>query len=236
VQGAAEVLPVSSSAQLSLLPWLARWEPEEDRTRFAAGLHAGSAVGLALAMRHDVRTLTPTQVRRIVLSSAPAAVAGLLLEDVVERRLGKPKPTAALLAASAVALWLADRRPQPHPPHRGTEGGVLVLAALAEVPALAPGVSRTGATLTALRARGVARDDAMTTSLLMSLPVTLGAAGLTAVRGREAPPLVPTALAGLSAYAAARRVRPSRGLVVACVAYRLGLAAAVAARLRRERR
>jgi hypothetical protein len=76
----------------------------------------------------------------------------------------------------------------------------------------------------------------MKTSLLMSLPITLGAAGLTAVRGREVPALVPSALAGISAYATARRTRVSRGLVTATVAYRLALAAAVAARLRRERR
>jgi undecaprenyl-diphosphatase len=220
-----------------LLPWLAGWQPSVDRTRFAAGLHAGSAVGLALALRHDVRTLTPAAVRRTVASAAPAALAGLLLHDAVERRLGRPGSTAALLGVAAAALWVADGQAESGNPGRSgaVTGRDIRAAALAQIPALAPGVSRTGATLTALRARGVGRDEAMRTSLLMSVPVTLGAAGLTAVRGREVPALVPTVLAGVGAYATARRVRASRGLIAACVAYRLGLAAAVAARLRRER-
>jgi undecaprenyl-diphosphatase len=198
-----------------------------------------------------VRALEPAQVRRLALSSVPAAVAGLVLGDVVERRLGRPGPTAALLAGAGLALLLADRQadsPQPPSPSRDprkahpTQVGDsfrrstdLASAAAAQVVALAPGVSRTGATLTALRARGVDRDEALRTSLLMSLPVTLGAAGLTAARGRELPPVVPTAVAGVTAYAAARRVRATKGFVTGSVLYRLAVAAIVAARLRRER-
>jgi hypothetical protein len=70
----------------------------------------------------------------------------------------------------------------------------------------------------------------------MSLPVALGAAGLTAVRGRQAPALAPTLLAGATAYAAARRVAPTRRFVQASVLYRLAVAAAVARRLRKEQR
>jgi undecaprenyl pyrophosphate phosphatase UppP len=103
------------------------------------------------------------------------------------------------------------------------------------VVALAPGVSRTGATLTALRARGVDREEALRTSLLMSLPVTLGAAGLTAVRARQLPAAVPTAVAGLTAYAAARRVRATEGFVTGSVLYRLAVATGVAVKLRRNR-
>jgi undecaprenyl pyrophosphate phosphatase UppP len=97
-------------------------------------------------------------------------------------------------------------------------------------------VSRTGATLTALRAEGVPREEALRTSLLMSLPVALGAAGLTAVRGRKAPPAVPTAVAAATAFVAARRVSATPALVRGSVAYRLGLAALVARRVRKESR
>ena len=216
--------PVSSSAQLVLLPWLLGWEQPEDRTRFAAGLHAGSAVGLALALREDLPSLTP----RLVLTSAPAAAAGFLLLGPVERRLGRPGPTAALLAGAGVALWLADRRTA-----RGRSDG-LAAAAGAQVLALAPGVSRSGATLTALRAAGVEREEALRTSLLMSLPVALGAAGLTAVRGRRLPPAVPSLVAGVAAYAAARRRPSAQRVVSGSVIYRLAVAAAVATRLPRR--
>lgn len=227
---------MSSSAQLTLLPWLAGWEAPADRTRFAAGLHAGSSVGLALALRQDLLALRPAEAGRLALSAVPAALSGLLLQGVVERRLGGPRRTAFLMALSAAALWVVDRQAESgHPRSREVSTRDLTTAAVAQVAALAPGVSRSGVTLTALRARGVERERALRTSLLMSLPVTVGAAGLTAVRGRARPPLVPTALAGVTAYAAARRVPPARRVVSASVAYRLVVAGAVAARRAKER-
>ncbi len=57
-QGVAEVVPVSSSAQLVLLPWLLGWEQPADRTTFAAALHAGSCLGIAWALREDLRRLS----------------------------------------------------------------------------------------------------------------------------------------------------------------------------------
>lgn len=233
----AEVHPVSSSAQLTLVPWLLGWPPPDDRTRFAAGLHAGSAAGLALALRSDLAGLAPRERRRLVLSAVPAALAGAAAHRAVEERLGRPGPTAALLAGAGVLLWAADRRPsgdrgRTGAPPPGWSGADLVVASLAQVPALAPGVSRSGATLTALRARGVPRPDAYRASLLMSLPVALGAAGLTAVRSGTLPAPAPTALAAGTAWAAARSLHPSRTTVRAAVTYRLLLATAVAVRLR----
>ena len=217
---------MSSSAQLSLVPWLLRWPQPEDRTTFLAGLHAGSAVGLAAALRPG-----PKELRTALVVALPAAAVGAVGHDLVERRLGRPGPTAALLALGGAALWVADRRSAG----RRADKGDLAAASAAQVVALAPGVSRAGATLTALRARGVDRGQAVRESMVMSLPIALGAAGLTAVRAKQAPPLVPSVLAGATAYAAARRLAPTRAFVTGTVLYRLGLAAAVAARLRRER-
>jgi undecaprenyl-diphosphatase len=204
------------------------WPVDDDRTRFTAGLHAGSTVGLAWALRRD---LTGRRLGWMALSAVPAAAAGYLGQDAVERRLGRPGPTAALLAGAGVLLLVADRSSGSRPARTKD----VAVAALAQVPALAPGVSRAGATLTALRARGVARDEAARLSLLMSLPIAAGASMLTAVRGRQAPPVVPTLVSGAAAYAAARRLRVSAAFVPASVAYRLVIAAAVAARLRKER-
>lgn len=227
---------MSSSAQLTLLPWLARWEPPEDRTRFAAGLHAGSTAGLALALREDLRALRPAEVRGLLLSAAPAAAAGLLLQGPVERRLGRPGRTAVLMAISGVALWVADRQAEVGPGHGPLTQDDIRTAGIAQVAALAPGVSRTGVSLTAFRVRGLDREQALRTSLLMSIPVTAGAAGLTAVRSRTLPPLVPTVLAGATSYAAARRVPSARTVVRASVAYRLVLTTVVVVRRMKERR
>jgi undecaprenyl-diphosphatase len=224
VQGVAEVLPVSSSAQLSLLPWLLRWDAVEDRTSFAAGLHAGSALGIAAALRPTPRELGPT-----LAATLPAAVAGAVLHEVVERRLGRPGPTAALLAGAGVALALADRRPSSG----SVQGRDLALAGTTQLLALAPGVSRAGITITTLRLRSVRRQDAFRTSLVMSLPVTLGAAGLTAWRSHTAPPALPAAVAALASYQVASRVSGASSRVLPAAAlYRVVLAGAVGARLR----
>jgi undecaprenyl-diphosphatase len=265
VQGVAEVVPVSSSAQLTLLPWLLGWEQPADRTSFAAGLHAGSCAGIAWALRSELLALEMHDLVTLAAASAPAAVAGLLAADTVEQRLGRPPQLAVLLAAAGALLWWADARAE-----RRARGGALLdtpgvsssgappadrpagrravgareaaYAGLAQVAALVPGVSRSGATLTALRLAGVDRQAAARFTLLLSLPVTAGAAGLTLARtpGRRratalrllAPGAVTAALAGATTLplVAGRGGGQARAAAV----YRLGLAAVVVRRLLRE--
>jgi undecaprenyl-diphosphatase len=266
VQGAAEVVPVSSSAQLVLLPWLLGWDEPADRTTFAAALHAGSCLGICWALRHE----RPTR-RELVLvaaASVPAAVAGLVAQGAVEQRLGRPSQLAALLAAAGGLMWWVDARAErrsgpsvgvDHPGPRllsdtpgvsnsnrnlskisssgaraasRVSGRQAALAGLAQVTALVPGVSRSGATLTALRAAGVPLPVAERFSLLMSLPVTAGAAGLSLARARSAPAgaLPGAGAAAVAGALAARHLRPARSLRGPAL-YRLGLAAVVARRL-----
>jgi len=152
VQGVTEVVPVSSSAHLTLVPWLLGWPPAPDRTALAAGLHAGSCAGIALALRAELRGLDRRTAVLLATATLPAAAAGALAADAVERRLGRPPQLAALLAGAGVLLWAADRRPARV--HRVGPREAAV-AGLAQVLALAPGVSRSGAVLTGLRAAGV---------------------------------------------------------------------------------
>ena len=123
IQGAAELLPVSSSAHVAALPWLLGWElvdwPPERRKELEVALHLGAAVALAPALWRalpDARTLA--------LSLAPAVLVGYALERPIERRLGGPGALAAGLLAGAAALAAADRVPAgasravPPAPHR----------------------------------------------------------------------------------------------------------------------
>lgn len=246
-----------------LLPWLAGWEQPRQRTTFAAGLHAGSCAGIAWALRAELRALRPREVLALGAVSVPAAVAGLVAADAVEHRLGRPPQLAALLAGAGALMWWVDARATPDaagptttaspmitsdaPGVSGVITGVggwpAAAAALAQVAALAPGVSRSGASLTALRAAGVDRAAAERFSLVMSLPVTAGAACLTLARAdrQDLRELSPGLAAGAvtAAVAAAlttRRLtaRPGRPLAAAAL-YRLGLAAVVAVRLRSRR-
>lgn len=208
------------------MPWLLGWPLPAPRTTFAAGLHAGSCAGIAvtlLADRPPVRTLALA-----ASTCLPAAVAGLLAADAVEQRLGRPAQLAALLAVGGVALAAADRRPQDRTVGRREAG----LAALAQVAALAPGVSRSGAALTALRSARVGRAEAERFALLMSLPVTAGAAALTlaradraVLRGLAGPLVAGVPAAALTGWAGSRHASRRAGQpLIRFSLYRLTLA------------
>ena len=114
VQGPTELLPVSSSAHLALIPWFAGWDWEEidaeTRKSFEIALHAGTAAALVIGQRHVIaRELADFDAARgvfIALSFAPPAIVGYTLERQIETRLGGPRSIAAGLAAGAVLMLL----------------------------------------------------------------------------------------------------------------------------------
>ena len=190
LQGPTELLPVSSSAHTTLIPWLAGWPyaglDGELRKSFEVALHAGAGLALAIDMRAELLEgavgLDPRRAGVIALSLAPAVLAGSILQRPIERRLGGPRSIAAGLIAGALAMALADAR-RPAPGRRQQDAGPLdgLALGLAQAAALIPGVSRSGAALTAARARGFARADAHALSWHAALPVILGAGTLKSV-------------------------------------------------------
>lgn len=206
LHGPAELLPVSSSAHVALMPGLLGWEEAEldgDRRKaLEVALHAGTAAGLVLALRGDVATgLRRVDARRalfLALSLAPAGVAGLALERPIERRLGTAGTIAAGLVAGSVVLVVADARgpDRRHASDASWRDGLAL--GLAQAAALVPGVSRNGATLAAARARGFARADAAALSREVALPVIAGASALKGLRIARRP-VAPGARSALAA-------------------------------------
>jgi undecaprenyl-diphosphatase len=190
VQGPAELLPVSSSAHIALIPQLLGWSyaelDGELRNQFEVALHGGTAVALLIARRRELvgtlRELDRSQLATAALALAPPALAGYLLERRIERRPSTPAALAAGLALGGLAMALADSRVGARTLADAVPRDGLVLG-LAQSLALLPGVSRNGATLTAARLRGFDREDAQTLSWRSGLPVILGAALL---KGRAA--------------------------------------------------
>jgi len=248
VQGPAELLPVSSSAHIVLIPWFAGWEwadlDPEVRKSFEVALHAGAAAALLIGQRRviaeELRSFDARRGAVLALSFIPPALAGYLLERPIERRLGGPRATAMGLIAGAAAMLAADTRPQRR--GRGQAGALdgLVLG-LAQAAALAPGVSRNGATLSAARWRLFSRDQANLLSRTVALPIIVGASLLKGARlaRRGTPPGLRRSLAtGVAASFAStlcsqrliRLVERDRALWP-YAAYRIGLAAAVLAAL-----
>jgi undecaprenyl-diphosphatase len=190
LHGPTELLPVSSSAHTTLVPWLLGWPyPDLDpelRKAFEVALHAGTAAALLIGLRDEVGSaVRGFDARRAVLvvgSFVPPAIVGYTLERPIERRLGTPATIAVGLLIGSLAMTLADARS----PQRRTreEAGLLDALALGvgQACALMPGVSRNGATLTAARLRGFGRRDASTLSRHVALPIIVGATGLKGVR------------------------------------------------------
>jgi undecaprenyl-diphosphatase len=189
VQGPTELLPVSSSAHIVLVPWLAGWDWEaidpEVRKSFEVALHAGAAAALLVGQRQliaeELREFDLRGAVVLALSFLPAALVGYKLERPIERHLGGPRATAIGLLAGSAAMLAADTKPQLR--GRG-EAGAADGAALgvAQAAALAPGVSRNGITLAAARWRRFSRDQANLLSRTIALPIIVGATGLKGVR------------------------------------------------------
>jgi undecaprenyl-diphosphatase len=210
IQGPTELLPVSSSGHLVVIPRLGGWpyaslDPELRKT-FEVALHAGTAVALLLGLRGEVgeylREFGPRNALNLALSFAPAAVAALKLERTVERRLSEPVPVAVSLVAGSVAMTVADGCPERRDREDARPLDALVIG-MAQAFALAPGVSRNGATLTAARALRFKRRDANVISRQIALPVIVGAAALKGARlaaRRDVPKgLLPAMAAGAGA-------------------------------------
>jgi undecaprenyl-diphosphatase len=132
VQGLTELLPISSSGHLILVPWLADWRyleahPDFNKT-FDVALHLGTLVAVIVYSGSDVvryvgawfrsiarRSVSGADERiawYILAATIPAALAGAVGEEFIEKKLGQPWQIAILLAVFGVLLWLADRLPQ----------------------------------------------------------------------------------------------------------------------------
>jgi undecaprenyl-diphosphatase len=250
VQGPAELLPVSSSAHIVLIPWLAGWEWDEIdpelRKSFEVALHTGAAAALLIGQRRvileELRLLDARRVVFLGLSFLPAAIVGYVLERPIERRLGGPRATAYGLLAGAAAMLAADTRPQQRGRGEATLADGLALG-VAQAAALVPGVSRNGVTLAAARWRRFSRDQANLLSRTIALPIIVGATALKGGRlaGREMTPELRRSLTlGIAAsFASTLASQRLIGLVERdralwpYAAYRAGLAAAVLLKLRR---
>ncbi|MGH3073091.1 MAG: undecaprenyl-diphosphatase UppP [Gaiellaceae bacterium] len=194
VQGATELLPVSSSGHLILVPWLADWEylKEHDafNQTFDVSLHLGTLVAVAAYFRTDIARLVAAWIRTlrsrriesadervawyVAAATVPAAIVGAVGENLIAENLGEPWQIAILLALFGVVLFVADRQPETKDMSQvGMTAAVGV--GLAQTLSLMPGVSRSGITITAGRLLGLDRDSAARFSFLLLVPITLGA-------------------------------------------------------------
>lgn len=251
LHGPAELLPISSSGHIAVVPWLAGWDygrlDDELRKSFEVALHTGTAAALLISLRGEVedavRGLSLRRLWLIGLSFAPPAVIGYRFERPIERRFGTPSTVAAGLLAGALVMAWADRSPQERPAEEAGTTDALWLG-IAQACSLIPGVSRNGATLAAARRRRFTRVDANRLSRHAALPIIAGATVLKGVRlharglpaGARTPFAAGAVAAFVSTLGSTRLIRALErdSSLLPYALYRIGLAALIVRRLARE--
>jgi undecaprenyl-diphosphatase len=193
-QGLTELLPISSSGHLILVPWIADWHyleahPDFNKT-FDVALHLGTLVAVVAYFWADVirylvawgRSVGARSIRTederiawwIFAATIPAALAGAVGEETIENHLGQPYQIAIFMAVFAVLLWIADRTPQEK--RIGQLGFWPAFAVgVSQILALMPGVSRSGITITTGRFLKLDRDSAARFAFLLLIPIVFGA-------------------------------------------------------------
>ena len=202
IQGATEFIPISSSAHLIIVPWLAGWtNPALSSLPFDISLHLGTLVAVLVYFASDwvrlIRAGIASIVERcigsdpdrrlawfILIGTIPGAVIGALIESKIEQlfhRPNQPLETWALIAIAVILtllgglLWLADRLARHEKGMQDLTLKHALIIGFAQALALFPGVSRSGATITAGLALGFKRETAARFSFLLSAPVIAGA-------------------------------------------------------------
>jgi undecaprenyl-diphosphatase len=201
VQGLTEFIPVSSSGHLIIVPWLLGWK--DPGLAFDAALHLGTLaavlayffrdwldLGRGFVLSITERTLSGPPNRRlgwfILAASIPAGIAGLALDQSVEDIFHDPSGghsaaamllLAALILALAAVLLFAEAAARHTRPFADIGGRDALIIGCAQALAVLPGVSRSGATITAGLLLGLERPAAARFSFLLATPL-VAAAGL----------------------------------------------------------
>jgi len=211
LQGLGEFLPISSSAHLILVPWFFGWG--ESGLAFDLALHLGTLVavtiyffkdllGLAVAgLTKGTRTPTGKLAWGIVLGTVPGALFGLLMEEQVEEVFrGNYLLIGILLAVVGAILYLVDRNGAKRRSLADIRLWDLFLIGCAQALAIIPGVSRSGATITAALLLGLERDSAARVSFLLGWPIIFGGAVMV-LKDLDPAMFTPAFFAGIAAAA-----------------------------------
>ena len=194
VQGLTEFLPVSSSGHLLVVPWLLGWrDPFIDSLAFSVMLHVATLLALLVYFRADWLRLIPAGLATIrdrsfrgdldrrlawllAVSTVPAVIAGVVLNDLIETAFREPRLVAITLTLGAAILWVADRTGRRTGQTADVSFPVAFGIGAAQALALVPGISRSGISISAGLFAGLTREAAARFSFLMATPITAGAA------------------------------------------------------------
>ncbi len=180
VQGLTEFFPISSTAHLILFPWFFNWSGDIDTLTFDIALHAGTLIAVILYFWKDWIDIILRKRRLlglIVIASIPAGIAGLLLNDIVEKSLRSPYIITISLIIIGI-LMLASEKMYKHKHITEINLYDAIVIGFLQAVALIPGVSRSGITISGGLLRGLEREESARFSFLLSTPIIAGATAL----------------------------------------------------------
>lgn len=188
VQGLTELLPISSSAHLNLIPWIFNWEIQES---FDVALHFGTLLAIVIFFFKDWLKLIEGGYKQVVkkeksfegkmfwylvAATIPGGAIGFLLDHFVGDSLGKmPLLIAIALIVMGIILYFVDKKAPTKTDYEHMSFKQTFLIGFSQALAFIPGVSRSGVTMTTGRLMGVDRESTAKYSFLLSTPIVLGA-------------------------------------------------------------
>ncbi len=187
VQGLTELLPISSSAHLFLIPWIFNWEIPES---FDVALHFGTLLAIGIFFFKDwielivggynfvikkEKTIQGKMFWYIVIATLPGGIIGFILDKYAEELLTKPMIIAIALIIMGIILYLIDKNAKKETDYKDMTFKQTFIIGLSQSLAFIPGVSRSGITMTTGRALGVKREAVAKYSFMLSAPIVLAA-------------------------------------------------------------
>lgn len=186
VQGLTELLPISSSAHLFLIPWTFKWQIPES---FDIALHFGTLLAIGIFFFKDwielikggfkyitkEKTNTGRMFWYIVIATIPGGIIGFILDHYAEDILTKPLIIAIALIVMGICLYVVDKYAKNKTKYEDLSFKQTFLIGLSQSLAFFPGVSRSGITMTTGRLLGVDRESSARYSFMLSAPIVLGA-------------------------------------------------------------
>ncbi|ABS68612.1 undecaprenyl-diphosphate phosphatase [Xanthobacter versatilis] len=192
VQGITELLPISSTAHMRLVPAVLGWP--DPGSAFSAAMQLAALFAVVTYFWSDLRDLAcgslravrtgdygahaPRTVLGIILGTLPIVIAGVLLKDKLNACGSAFRELWVIGAASLVMgllLAIAELVSRHTRSFEHIKLSDALVVGLAQVGALIPGVSRSGSTLTAAMFLGLKREDAARFSFLLGLPAIFAA-------------------------------------------------------------
>lgn len=199
VQGIAEFLPISSSAHLIIFRdifGIGSFLTGEFEMSFDIALHFGTLLAILVYFFKDflkmfkdgftkgVKTTDGKILWYIVAATIPAAVVGVLFEDVIADLVRNNYVLICIcLAIMGVIIYLADKKNKEEKTFKEMKLKDAIIIGCSQVCALIPGFSRSGTTIAASRVLKMNREDAAKFSFFLSAPVVAGAVVLKVLKG-----------------------------------------------------